>query len=169
MDEIVVVRRSVHERQMPDVEVDRPHADCRHGVREEAKPVDHLDVEDRLHHRPIHAEHEQQRGEVADEEVLRHVGGEHLVRPRVHRRAERREQHDQPADEAPLAPRGHGPPVRRERLRTPPVADVREGRNAQRDQLQHRFEVELVAGQWHGQKATPAAPPHATVRSRAPS
>ena len=78
-------------------------------------------AQQRRQQRPGEAEHEQQRGDVADQQVLGHVGHEQLVGERVDRRAERDREHDQAGDVARLAPGRHRPAARSAsvRARTP--------------------------------------------------
>ena len=107
VDQLVAIGGPVEHRQVPEVEVECPQAERGHRVGQRTQPVDHLDLEHRLQQRPREPQHHQQGGDVADQEVLRHVGGEDLVADLVHRRAERHEQHQQAAREAGRPPAGH--------------------------------------------------------------
>ena len=69
---------------MPQVEVERPQRERDERVGEDAQAVEEADAQDGRQQRAGEAEHEQQRPEVADEQVLDHVHPEQLVgqRPR---------------------------------------------------------------------------------------
>ena len=115
VDGVVAQRRLIQRGQMPDVEVDRPARDRDHRVREYAQPSDRLDPQQRREQWSREPEDDQQRREIADQQVLDHVGHEQLVGELVDRRAERDCEHDQAGRVAPLAPARDRPAVARER------------------------------------------------------
>ena len=69
----VAQRRLVEDGQVPDVQVDRPQREGDQRVREHAQAVEEPDAQDRRDQRPGQAEHDQQRGDVAEQQVLDHV------------------------------------------------------------------------------------------------
>ena len=69
-------RRLVEDRDVPDVEVDRPERQRDQRMGEVAQPVEPADREQRLQQRPGQAEHDQERPQVAHQQVLDHVGEE---------------------------------------------------------------------------------------------
>ena len=79
VDDVVVQRRLVEVRQMPDVEVERPERQRDQRMAEDAQPAD---VGQRQHgpqDRPGQPRHDQQRRQVADDDVLDHVHEQELL------------------------------------------------------------------------------------------
>ena len=80
--------------------------------------------QDRLQQRAGQPEHEQQRAEVGEQQVLEHVREEELVGEVRERRDERRHHQRQPAVPAPLPPRRHGRAAVAQRACAQPVHDA---------------------------------------------
>ena len=93
VDARVVQGSVVEERDVPEVEIDRPDRKRDERMREHAERLDPLDREDGPQDRPGQPGDKAQRREVADDHVLEHVHEEEvLLAQRVDRRVER--QHD---------------------------------------------------------------------------
>ena len=87
----------VQERQVPDVEVDRPERQRHRGVGEHAQALDGAEREQRPQHRPGEAGEQAERREVADQDVLEHVEAEELLlADRGDRRGEGEQEQDDP-------------------------------------------------------------------------
>ena len=104
---------------MPDVEVDRPERQRDERVGEVAQPAEPADRQQRLQQRPGQAEDDQQRAEVAHQQVLGHVGEDQLVVDVAERRDEARSRSaSRPAAKQTMAPgRAPADPPARERQR----------------------------------------------------
>ena len=73
----------VEHAQVPDVEVHRPQRQRHDGMGEVAQRAQAGVAQDRREQRPGEAEHEQQRAEVGDQQVLDHVRPEELLGQRA--------------------------------------------------------------------------------------
>ena len=93
-----VAQRGVVERgHVPETEVDRPERQRDERVGERAEGAQRADREQRPQQPAVEAEHDEQRPEVAEQDVLEHVHREQpLLADRVDRRDERG-QHDEDA------------------------------------------------------------------------
>ena len=113
VDGLVLERRLVQRRDVPERRGSTAHsANAGDRVGERAQPARAADAQDRREHRAGEAEHEQQRGEVAEQQVLGHVRDEALV-AQVPERGEAGDAEEQPGGEAQLAPqRRPGGPAR---------------------------------------------------------
>ena len=120
---------------MPDVEVDGPQRQRDQRVGEELQPVDGPDAQDRREDRPGEAEDEQQRGDVAEQQVLAHVGDEQLLGEVVERADEGHEHDHEAAVEADLPPRRRRPPLAAQRphARAVQPGDEEEGKELRED------------------------------------
>ena len=97
----------VERSEVPEIEVEDPERERDQGVPEEAKPAEPADAEDRLEHRPGEAQRDPERGQVADQEVLGHVGNNQLLRQPGDRRHIGDQQDQQAKAEAELPPPRH--------------------------------------------------------------
>ena len=140
--DVVVQRRLVQERQVPDVEVERPQRQCNQRVPEHAQAPDHGQRQHRAQDRPRQARDHEQRREVADDDVLDHVDEEELLLAEgVDRRHHDEEEECQPAPEAPHAPARHGLAALGERADAAVVEDSYQRQTRELDR------VERPAGQ----------------------
>ena len=113
---VVAKRRLVEHRQVPDVEVDRPGRERHQRVGEHAELADVPPAQERREQRAGEAEHDQQRRDVADHEVLGHVRHQQLIGERIDRVAQRDRQRHQPGREARLPPARNRAALVRQRL-----------------------------------------------------
>ena len=127
-------RRLVEAGRVPDVEVDGPQRQRDQWVGEELQPVDGPDAQDRREDRPGEPEDEQQRGDVAEQQVLAHVGDEQLLGEIVERADEGHEHDHEAAVEADLPPPRRRPPLAAQRphARAVQPSDRRRGRSCGR-------------------------------------
>ncbi len=117
----------VDRRDVPEVEVDRPQREGDERVGEDLEPVEGADREERLQQRAGQPEDDQQRGDVADQQVLDHVGEHQLVGDVADRAEERDRDRQQAGAEAELAPERHAPARPGESQHPVPVEDAGEG------------------------------------------
>ena len=75
----VAERRLVHERQVPEIEVERPDRQRNERVGQIAEPLCGLVGEHRPEHRPGQAGDEAERRQVAEDHVLAHVNEEEIL------------------------------------------------------------------------------------------
>ena len=102
---VVVERRVVQERHVPEVEVDGPDRQRDERVRQHAQAFDDAELEHRPQDRPAQTRDEAERREVADDHVLQHVHEEEvLLAELVDRRVEREYDEGDPAPERDLPP-----------------------------------------------------------------
>ena len=126
VDGVVLDRALVEHGQVPDVEVDRPgHQARRPGARTRAASAGPGADRTGCSSGPVRPEHQQQRAEVGEQQVLEHVREEQLLGEVRQRRDERRHHQHQPAVPAPLPPRRHGGAAIAQRARAQPVHDAR--------------------------------------------
>ena len=122
---------------MPGVQVRGPQRERNQGVGELAQRTGRPEVQQRLDHRPGDAEDDQQRAEVADHEVLRHVKDQHLVGQRVQwPDLDRGEQEPRRRRNDAIRQPEHGPAFTRQRC--DPVAvqgQIYDGRDRRRKEL----------------------------------
>ena len=85
MDARVVQRRLVHERDVPEHKVVSPERQGHRRMGQKAEAVDPVEAQQRLKHRPRQPDHEAERREIADQDVLEHVHEEELGGERVDR------------------------------------------------------------------------------------
>ena len=162
VDQGPAVSRVVHRRDVPEEEVDRPERHRDEGVGQNLELVEDLDREDRLQDRPGQTENDQQTGDVADDQVLDHVG-DHQFLGQVAPGTEQHERGQEEAgSEADLPPERDRPSGPGESHRPVPVEDHRDG---QGNQLQHRHQSRTELGerdcrqQIHGHSAYRGACP----------
>ena len=99
----VMERSVVEERDMPEVEVGRPHRQRDERVREHTQALDELELQHRTQDRPRQPDHEAQRREVAQDDVLEHVHEEEMLLAEVvDRRVEREDDEPDSRPEARL-------------------------------------------------------------------
>ena len=103
---------------------------------EHAKTIEQADAQDRGQQRAGEAEHEQQRGYVAEQQVLDHVRVQQLL-ARLAQPGQRCEDQREAAVEARPAPAGRSLPPHGERAHAPRVEDREDG---ERTQLQRGLE-----------------------------
>ena len=103
-------RALVERREVPDVEVRRPGRERDDRVARRPAASAARARQQRLQQRAGQAEHDQQRAEVGQQQVLEHVREEQLLADVRERRDQRRHHQHQPAVEAPLPPAGTGAP-----------------------------------------------------------
>jgi len=97
----VLEGRVVERRDVPETEGDCPERERDERMREEARPLDPSEGQERAQQRSREAEHDEQRGKVADHDVLRHVDGEQpRLADRIERGDERERQRREPGEEA---------------------------------------------------------------------
>jgi hypothetical protein len=133
VQESAAVGRVVESRDVPEVEVEDPEREGDKRMGEDPQPVEDRDREDRLQQRPGQAEDQQQGRDVAQHQVLDHVGDHQLLADVGNRRDEGDGDRQQPAGEAELAPERHRPPFRGQGQR---ALRVQAGREQQRQQLE---------------------------------
>ena len=83
VDAGVAERRLVERRHVPHVQVDRPQWEGDRGMGERAQAVEEADFEDRREQWTGQAEHDQQRRDVAEQQVLDHVHLQQLLAGRT--------------------------------------------------------------------------------------
>ncbi len=118
----------VHERDVPEDEVESPEGQRNGGMGQEAKLVDEPEPEQRLQHRTGQADDETERRQIADQNVLEHVHEQELGREGVDRRDQREqdERKAEPEDQTP--PGGHRRAAAVQRPRALPVEERQERR-----------------------------------------
>ena len=99
---------------VPDVEVGRPKRQGDERMGEVAKPAEPPVREQRLKQRARQAEHDQQRADVRDQQVLRHVAEQQLLTDVRQGREERRRRQHKAAGEAEDPPGRDRPALPRE-------------------------------------------------------
>ena len=117
MDEVVVDRSLVREREMPEVEVRDPDRQRDERVDEHAQRSHRREREQRPEERAGQPQQEQERRQVSEQQVLDHVEREALLAERGDRRDERDEQRQQAEREENDPPPGHGRAAAGERSR----------------------------------------------------
>ena len=106
-------------------------------MRQRAQAVEQLDFEDRRDQRPGEAEHDQQRGDVAEQQVLDHVHVQQVLAGRAERGERGGDRHEARV-EAGLAPAGDGVAGGGERAH---AAGVEQAHERQRAELQRGLDV----------------------------
>jgi hypothetical protein len=110
-----------------------------------AQSIEGLDREDRLQQRAGEPQHEQDRGQVADQEVLDHVAVEQLVRDRT-QPDQREGDHEQAARERDLPPQRNRPAALGEVRGTQPVQERRDQDRQELEWRELRLKVSLREG-----------------------
>ena len=100
---------------MPDVQVHRPQRQRDERMGEVSKPPEPPAREQRLEKRTGEPQDDEERADVADQQVLRHVAEEKLLAHVRERREKRRRSEQQPSREAEDPPRRDRPALPRER------------------------------------------------------
>ena len=142
VDRRMAQRCLIERGQVPDIQVDGPQREGERRMRERAQAIEEGDAQDRGEQRAGQAEHDQERGDVAQQQVLDHVRIEQFLARRAEPRQRRRD-HDKAAVEARLAPAGDRAPRAGERVG---ASRVEEREQRQRTQLD-RVGEDLGGGQ----------------------
>ena len=127
--------RLVEERQVPEIEIRRPDRQRHDRIREHAQTLDGPEREQRPQHRPREPGEQEERCEVADQDVLEHVEAEELLlADRGDGRGEREQEQRDPEREKEDSIAGHGRPAAAQRARPHRVRNRGEedGRELQR-------------------------------------
>ena len=133
----VMQRRLVEDRQVPEVEVDRPDRERHERVGEEAEPVDRLQREHGPEHGPRQPGDEAERRQVAEDHVLAHVDEEEvLLAELVDRRVERDHDERDPEPEEELPTLRDRQAAARERARAAQIEDRDDERRHDLERLQ---------------------------------
>src|SRR5438094_927593 len=70
---------TIEPRQVPDVQVDRPERQRDQRMGEDTPPLDEAELQHRLEQWPVQPGDERERSEVAEQDVLGHVGPQELL------------------------------------------------------------------------------------------
>ena len=103
-------------------------------MREHAQTVEEADPQDRRDQRPRETEHDQQRRDVAEQQVLDHVRGEQFLAV-ASERGERGADRHETGVEARLAPAGHRVVLEGERAHTPCVEHAQDQQRAELERV----------------------------------
>ena len=98
------VRGVIENRQVPDEEVDGPERVGNEWIREDLKPTEESNRQDRLHDRACQTENQKQRRDIADDQVLDHVGDDQLFGEEATGTEEHQQHQDDSRSEADLSP-----------------------------------------------------------------
>ena len=167
----VAQRRLVEDRQVPDVQVDRPQREGDQRMGEHAQAIEEADAQDRRDQRAGEAEHDQQRRDVAEQQVLDHVHVQQFLAGAAERGERQRRSRRSPRRSRPGASRARDGGLDGERAHAPGVEQAEErqrpeledgcdvGRDGERRREQRSVSVRqrgaLSAARWRRSRASP--------------
>ena len=128
--------RLVEERQVPEVEIDRPERECDERVGEHPQTLDRPERQQRPQDRACRAGEQAERREIADQHVLEHVEAEELLLADRGDRRREREQQERDSD--------------REDEHPPASAPVSRASGACGPAARRRAPAEAPAASWSG-------------------
>ena len=121
----VFKRPLVEDRQVPSIEVDRPKRKGDQRAGKHPQTIKKPNLEDRRNQRPSEPKHDQQRRNVAKQQMLDHVHEQQFLAG-LPKRGERRTDHNEPRVEASLPPPRHGVPMESKRAHAPRIEQAKD-------------------------------------------